>query len=149
MASPPHALFDDGAEPFDAEGRAALDECVLDWLEILAPATFAFLFTGLHPYSNSISGSIRDRIAVYLDDDAESRREVRNSLRRLRAAGHVQLIGRRYSLTRKGERRLRELWGSRPACVGCGPTCAVRPGGDGRGAKPKRHARRSSAHVSQ
>jgi hypothetical protein len=121
MASPRREQLDD--EPLGSDGRAALDECVLDWLGTLRPThtTFGYLFAALSPYSTSISGALRDRIAVYLENDAESRREVRASLKRLRAAGLVARQGRRYALTREGERHLRGLWASRPGQT-CGRT---------------------------
>ena len=118
MASPRREQLDD--EPLGPDGRAALDECVLDWLGTLRPThtTFGYLFAALSPYSSSISGALRDRIVVYLENDAESRRDVRASLRRLRAAGLAELQERQYALTRKGQRHLRGLWSSRPAGVG-------------------------------
>jgi hypothetical protein len=118
MASPRRDHLDD--EPLGPDGRAALDECVLDWLDTLCPprTTFGYLFAALSPYSSSISGALRDRIVFYLENDEESRREVRASLRRVRAAGLVELEERQYALTRKGLRHLRGLWASRPAGVG-------------------------------
>jgi hypothetical protein len=101
---------------WDDEGCAALDECVLDELELFAedpkgPRTFAALFIALRPYAITYrQKGTAGRMVVYLDDDPESRSALVAALARLAAAGFVEKDPeKRYAITFEGRHHLRAL----------------------------------------
>jgi hypothetical protein len=116
MAPAPKPIFGDPREEeWDDEARAALDQLALDVVEMYAdsrrglPATFDDVWVSLWPYSTTTRKNDRDRIVIHFDDDQESRDEVLESLARLVAAGHVEMVGPRYVITAEGRRHLRAL----------------------------------------
>jgi hypothetical protein len=94
--------------PLTDKDNPAIDEMVLDAIDgCTPPAELSTILIVLGDSSASLSG---ERIIIVWDDDEkETRRTVLASIGRLRKAGHVKLVGRKYALTAAGERRLREL----------------------------------------